>query len=169
MREAPHRIDPSEGLSTLTLENGPSRFSVRLCRHNGASGELKIAPAIFPLSTEIPGPPNASHANLRGQGPRAEAVRRADCDARAAISGAQKSAGGVPPSILGWLEELQLRTEAGPRRVQREVSRPTVARVQTCRSRKQLDGSGERRRERSMQTFPVASGTPQKLSQCHCR
>ena len=44
------------------------------------------------------GPANSLAANLRGQGPRAEAERRAGCDVRAANSGARQDAGGVPPS-----------------------------------------------------------------------
>ena len=67
---------------------------------------------------------NGSHANLRGQGPRAEASRRDACGVRAAISGARENAGGVPPSELLVHEALQRRAEAGPRQVQRGVGRP---------------------------------------------
>jgi hypothetical protein len=41
-------------------------------------------------------------------------ARRDGCDVRAAISGARKVAGGVPPSELCSTEALQRRPEAGP-------------------------------------------------------
>jgi hypothetical protein len=41
-------------------------------------------------------------------------ARRGGCDVRAAISGARKAAGGVPPSELCSTQALQRRTEVGP-------------------------------------------------------
>jgi len=50
-------------------------------------------------------------------------ARRGGCDVRAAISGARKVAGGVPPSELCSTQALQRRDEAGPCQLQRGVRR----------------------------------------------
>ena len=48
------------------------------------------------------------------------------CGVRAAISGARKEAGGVPPFQIVLPEGLQPRAEAKPRQLQRGVSQPLV-------------------------------------------
>jgi hypothetical protein len=53
-------------------------------------------------------------------------ARRDGCDVRAAISGARKVAGGVPPSELCSIQALQRRAEAGPYQLQRGVSPPII-------------------------------------------
>src|SRR5690349_17164930 len=59
-------------------------------------------------------------------------ARRGGCDVRAAISGARKVAGGVPPSELCSTQALQRRTEAGPCQLQRGVSPRTHTKPARC-------------------------------------
>jgi len=68
-------------------------------------------------------PPNVVPLSCAARAHVPKFARRDGCDVRAAISGARKVAGGVPPSELCSAQALQRRTEAGPRQLQWIVGR----------------------------------------------
>jgi predicted nucleotide-binding protein len=91
-----------QGSGSLARESN----GCRRLRHRHLSPVTSVRPTALTLScaakTHVPKPSG-----------------RDGCDGRAAISGARKKAGGLPPSELRLQEGLQPRTDAGPQQLQR--------------------------------------------------